>query len=373
MSTTTITQVAPLQQKAPKQGKLRYVAAGHMPQASPNLLHLPDASEIQDERFLTLHDMRPIPTVKELPAAANHAQLETHGFTAVHHPTTLHAAPHNSLSWRDPDLLEKYYLPETADMLRKITGCKHVVANGVLLRAAKGTDNDAVAIQVQRSNEDKQGVNGSELAGKRSDLELVTSFPQFIGFDPTQGGGQPSAKVHLDYTPSGARTHIRKLHPKFTEAAADIIKAEDALLAKGKDLKTNYKESNGPRWALYSIWRPLKTVRRDAIAVSDQRTIQPDDYVPTRMLFPYLGQPGVTGTHEIGSYLSRYSEGHKWFWIEEQKPEEVVIITFFDSDAEKDGGPASGGILHSSVELQGTEGQELRESVEIRCLCIWQR
>jgi hypothetical protein len=371
MSTTTITQAAPLQQTAPKKGKLRYVAAGHMPQASPHLFHLPESSEIQDERLLKLHNMRPLPTVKELPASVNHAQLETHGFTAVHHPTTLNAAPYNSLSWRDPDLLEKYYLPETADMLRQITGCKYVMADGVVLRADKGSDEDSVAIQVQRSNEGNQGGNGPEPASKRSQLDLVTGFPQFIGFDPAQGGGKPSAKVHLDYTPSGARTHLRKFHPKFTEAGADIIKSEDALIAEGKDLKTNYKESNGPRWAIYSIWRPLKTVRRDALAVSDQRTIHPDDYVPTVMKFPYLGQPGVTGTHDVDSYLSRYSESHKWFWVEEQKPEEVVVITFFDSDAEKDSGPSSRGVLHSSVELPGTEDQEVRESVELRCLCIW--
>jgi hypothetical protein len=371
MSTTTITSAASLQQTEPKKGKLRYVAAGHMPQASPHLFHLPDASDIQDERFLTLHNMRPIPTVKELPASAHHDLLETHGFTTVHHPTTLNAAPYTSMSWRNPDLLEKYYLPETADMLRQITGCKDVIPDGLVLRAAKGTDDDAVAIQVQRSNEGNQGGNAPEPARKRSQLDLVTNFPQFIGFDPTQGGGQPSAKVHLDYMPSGARTHLRKFHPKFTEAAADIIKAEDALIAEGRDLKSSYKESSGPRWAIYSIWRPLKIVRRDPLAVSDQRTIQPDDYVPTVMKFPYLGQPGVTGTHDIDCYLSRYSESHKWYWVEEQKPEEVTIVTFFDSAAEKEGGPASGGILHSSVELPGTEDQELRESVELRCLCIW--
>jgi len=371
MSTTTITQNGPVQQKVPTKGKLRYVAAGHVPQASPHLFHLPESSEIQDERLLTLHNMRPIPTVKELPTSVNHAQLESHGFTAVHHPTTLNAAPYDSLSWRDPDLLEKYYLPETADMLRQITGCKHVLPDALILRAAKGSDEDTVAMQVQRSNEGDKGGIEPEQARKRSQLDLVTGFPLFIGFDPTQGGGKPSAKVHLDYTPRGARTHLRKYHPQLTQAAADIIKTEDALLAEGKDLKTSYKESNGPRWAIYSIWRPLKIVRRDAIAVSDQRAVQPDDYVPTVMKFPFLGQPGATGTHDIDSYLSRYSESHRWFWIEEQKPEEAVIITFYDSNAEKNGGPASGGILHSSVELPGTEDQELRESLEVRCLCIW--
>lgn len=314
--------------------------------------------------------MRPIPTVKELPASPNHAQLETQGFTAVHHPTTLNAAPYTSLSWRDPDLLEKFYIPDTADMLRQITGCKHVIPDGLILRAGKETDDDAVAIHVQRTNEGLQVGDVPEATGKRSQLDLITNFPQFIGFDPTQGGGQPSAKVHLDYRPSGARTHLRKFHPKYTEAAADIIQAEDALLAEGKDLKTHYKTSSGPRWAIYSIWRPLKTVRRDAIAVNDQRTVQPEDYVGSRMLFPNLGQPGAAGIHDIDCYLSRYSEGHKWYWVEEQKPEEAVIITFFDSDAEKDGRP--GGILHSSVELPGTEDQETRESVELRCLCIWE-
>lgn len=365
-----------LQQTAPTKGKLRYVAAGHMPQASPHLFHLPESSEIQDERLLTLHNLRPIPTVKELPASATHAQLETHGFTAVHHPTTLNAAPYDSASWRDPDLLEKYYLPETADMLKQITGCKRVIADGLVLRAAKGSDDDTVAQQVQCSNEGAQGDddddgNKPKSARKRSQLELVTGFPQFIGFDPTQGGGKPSAKVHLDYTPRGARTHIRHYHPQFAAAAADIIHAEDALLAAGHDLKATYRESNGPRWAIYSIWRPLKTVRRDAIAVSDQRTIRPDDYVPTVMKFPYLGQPGVTGTHDIDSYLSRYSESHRWYWVEEQKPEDVVVITFYDSHAERDGGLASGGVLHSSVELPGTEDLEMRESLEVRCLCIW--
>jgi hypothetical protein len=275
------------------------------------------------------------------------------------------------LSWRDPDLVEKYYLPELGDMLRQVTGCKHVLPDALVLRADKGSDNDTVAQQVQRVNEGAQVGNKPEPTSKRSQLDLVTGFPQFIGFDPTQGGGKPSAKVHLDYTPSGARTHLRKYHPKLTEAAADIIKAENALLAEGKDLKTHYKDSDGPRWAIYSIWRPLKTVRRDAIAVSDQRAVQPDDYVPTIMKFPYLGQPEMTGTHDIDSYLSRYSEGHKWFWVKEQTPEEAVIITFYDSHAEKDGGPASGGILHSSVELPGTEDEELRESLEVRCLCIW--
>lgn len=371
MSTSTITQVAHQRQIASKKGKLRYVAEGHMPQACPHLFHLPEASEIRDERLLTLHDMRPIPTVKELPAAFDYPQLESHGFTAVHHPTTLNAAPYSSLSWRDPDLLEKYYLPDTADMLRQITGCKQVIPEAFVLRAAKGSDEDAVAIQVQRSNEGSQGEHGPEPARSRSQLDLVTGVPQFIGFDPTQGGGKPSAKVHLDYTPSGARTHLRKFHPKLTDAAADIIKVEDALLAEGKDLKDNYATSNGPRWAIYSIWRPLKIVRRDALAVSDQRTIRPNDYVPTIMKFPSLGLPGIPQTHDIDSYLSRYSESHKWFWIEEQKPEEVFVITFFDSDAEQEGGRASRGVLHSSVELPGTEDKELRESVELRCVCIW--
>ncbi|KAG9251281.1 GA4 desaturase [Emericellopsis atlantica] len=358
MSSTQVETVKTNLGPAPAEakGKLRYIAQGHLPRASPHNFHLPDMSEFGDERFLTLRSLRPIPTLQELPTCSHHVQLDTQGFTAILHPTPLHASPFGSHSFKNPELLKEHVIPNTADMLKQMTGCKTVITEALLLRSALWSATDSLA------------AHGS-VQGETADLE--TSFPQFIGFNPINGGASPASKVHLDYTPEGARTHIRKFHPNTTEASMDIIRHEDDLVAAGKVLSEDYKHGEGPRWALYSIWRPLKTVKRDPLAVADYRTYSNEDYVPVGVNTPCLGRPGTSETHSAECYLARHSQRHKWYWIDEQKPEEALVLKFFDSDSEEPHGVSAGGVLHSSVELPGTEGEEARESLEIRCLCIW--
>lgn len=43
-------------------------------------------------------------------------------------------------------------------------------------------------------------------------------------------GGFPTSKVHLDFAPSGARTHLRKYYGRLAEFACEIIEVEDKLL-----------------------------------------------------------------------------------------------------------------------------------------------
>ncbi|KAI1417351.1 hypothetical protein F5Y13DRAFT_177208 [Hypoxylon sp. FL1857] len=351
----TVTDTSKSLDAVPPLGKLRYVAGGHVPQASPHNLHLPDLSEFGDERFLPLYSVRPIPTVSELPKSINSAQLDTHGFTAVHHTTALHESPYSSGSFKDPELLKQYLIPDTAEMIKQITGCKTVVTEFLLLRTSVWTPTDSLATH---------GEDAMEAS------ELETGFPQFVGFNPKHGGASPASKIHLDFSPNGARTHIRRFHPDFAKAAADIICHEDSLLAAGKDLKESYKSSGGPRWALYSIWRPLKTVKRDPLAVIDNRSFTEEDCIPVNVQFPSLGT-GSNETYVSESLLARYSDKHRWYWIDKQTPQDVLVLRFFDSDAEADGRVSAGGTFHSSVELPGMENEAPRESLEIRCLCIW--
>ncbi|KAI0123975.1 hypothetical protein BJ170DRAFT_637762 [Xylariales sp. AK1849] len=352
----------------PVVGKLRYVAPGHTPEASPHNFHLPAISEFKDERLLPLHSMRAVPSISKLPSAAGHAQIHTHGFTAILHSTTLHNPPYNVLSWKDPNLLRDYYVPDTAEMLKQVIGCKSVLTEACLLRSTVWTESDALATHGGHVN----GIDTADETARANEIsELEVGFPQFIGFNPLQGGVSPAPKVHLDYAPNGARAHIRNYHPELTKAAADIIRTEDSLTAADRSLKDNYQNSGGPRWALFSVWRPLQAVKRDPLALGDQRTFDAEHYIPVKVKTPCLGRSGVSETHDAEGYPARYSEGHKWYWIDEQKPEEVLIIRLFDSDAEKEGGKASGGTLHSSVDLPGTEGEEARESLELRCLCVW--
>lgn len=53
--------------------------------------------------------------------------------------------------------------------------------------------------------------------------------------------------------------------------AQHIIDAEDAQ-SRGEDLKA-------PRYAAYSVWRPLRTVKRDPLAVCDYRSIDKDELI----------------------------------------------------------------------------------------------
>ncbi|KAI0475527.1 GA4 desaturase [Xylariaceae sp. FL0804] len=391
---------------SPVLGRLRYVEAGHVPEPSPHNYHLPALSEFGDERLLPLHSLRPLPTVEELASATGHAQLHTHGFTAVHHPTTLHRAPHHGRlsAWKDPALLSRHYVPDTVDMMRRITGCRAVVTESLLLRSALWTETDALATHAcagEVEAQTPQGTEGNkaeqEDARRRTELKAADTyppllsadaFPQFIGFDPRAGGASPAPKVHQDYAPAGARTHIRKYHPQLAAAAAAVIRAEDRCRSSSSSSASASASAaagyDGPRWALYSVWRPLRRVRRDPLALGDARTFADADYVPLAVKTPNLGlgpdsasgeEAEAGTTHDALGYVARWAPGHRWCWVPDQDPEEVLVIGLFDSAHEAEeaggGGRGAGGALHSSVELPGREGEKARLSLELRCLCLW--
>jgi len=164
---------------------------------------------------------------------------------------------------------------------------------------------------------------------------------------------------------------LRKYHDKTTAFASEVTKAEDKLLAEGisnLEIKNHY---NGPRWAMFSVWRPLKTVKRDPLALSDCRTFPKEDYVDFKVLFPTGVEEEESDTHRTEVYLAYGSDNHSWHWISNQQSDEVLVIQLFDSEAEKNGLGVAGGVMHSSVELDGTQEEEARESIEVRCMVIW--
>ncbi|KJZ70018.1 hypothetical protein HIM_10599 [Hirsutella minnesotensis 3608] len=366
MSTTTVTATATATATATEtqpqgtvqgtvQGKLRYLAPGHAPKPSEHHGHFPDVAEFGDERMMTLLSLRPLPLVHELPLWHHHAQLHTHGFTAVRHSTTLSQQQHGYNSFKDPQKLRQYLVPETVDMLKQVTGCKTVVSDILLLRNCVPTAVDSIA------HADQATTPSAEM-----DFEL----PRLVGFDSVHGGAAPANKIHLDYSTKGARIYIRNFHPKVTEAAAGVIRHEDALTEAGASLKETYGASGGPRWALYSVWRPLKTVRRDPLAAIDFTTVDDDDYVSFAVPAATQGGPDMGKPYAGEAFSATHSKRHQWYWIDSQTPEEVLILRFFDSTAEGQSRTA-GGVLHSSVELPGTADQPARESIELRCLCVW--
>ena len=122
------------------------------------------------------------------------------------------------------------------------------------------------------------------------------------------------------------------------------------------------------RWQSYNLWRPIKPVKRDALAVLDTRTFTRDQLVSASfdrgdghivsMDWLTCGLPAGEADEELK---------HRWFYMSEQQPDEVVAFKIYDND------PAakSNGTPHSAVHIPGTEDEETRQSIELRCFAIF--
>lgn len=63
-------------------------------------------------------------------------------------------------------------------------------------------------------------------------------------------------------------------------------------------------------------------------------------------------------------------EALKFYYMPEQKTNELCIIRFADSASAEDKSVAAG-CIHCSPNIPGTENEEVRESVETRVYCFW--
>lgn len=145
----------------------------------------------------------------------------------------------------------------------------------------------------------------------------------------------PAHSVHSDFTPAGALRHLESVIPDAEE--------REQLLKR--------------RVLIINVWRPLKTVQRDPLAVCDWATLDwRKDRLANRMVLPH-------GWHELGKYAFR--ESQQWFYLSQQQPQEVLIFTQFDSESEQAGG---GGMTvpHTAFKVPGTDMLPARESIEIK-------
>ncbi|ETS86635.1 hypothetical protein PFICI_00463 [Pestalotiopsis fici W106-1] len=209
--------------------------------------------------------------------------------------------------------------------------------------------------------------------------------------------------------------YMPEYHRNLALATEPVIEAENKLLKSGvrwEELKLHYgngdAETGIPRFALFSVWRSLKTVRRDPLAVASCATFPTSDYVAIdliqpsgRFIPPHLSQiidpsnpqGGSSGddhanddeapTHLSNSYLAYEPSGgnsHDWHFISNQEPEDVLIIQLFDNEMEaleaakqeNKSEPSVGGVIHSAFELEGQDDSvEARESLEVRVVAIW--
>ncbi|KAF2151795.1 hypothetical protein K461DRAFT_279312 [Myriangium duriaei CBS 260.36] len=302
--------------------------------------------------------------------------LQTHGFTAIRHQTQLR----DVADFDNVEKLDDIYFPEVQDLVKRVTGAKHVfITNSMIRKSASPSDNHA-----------KPPAQPAPLVASRTGVALMSNrIP-------------PARVAHLDYTPLGARQVIRSWRKDINEKAVEkgIIAAEDALCANhGVDAACegsdhiiaegyNTPSSDATRYAAFSVWRPLATVQRDPLAMLPARDFERhtsagdspfvcstyDIKVPGDKALggDFLRQLGMLKVKRVDkAQIEKASEDLKWYYIDRQTADEIMIVKFFDSLALGKDAVEAQAPIHGSPDVEGSEGGEARQSIEVRCVGIW--
>lgn len=107
-----------------------------------------------------------------------------------------------------------------------------------------------------------------------------------------------------------------------------------------------------PTDAPAQVWRPLKTVRRDPLAVAAADSVAEEDLVPAKTIYP---------DHVSETWTVTASPAHRWHFRHAQRPDEVLLIKCFDSLHS-----VARRAPHSAFVDPAGVGREARESVEVR-------
>lgn len=144
----------------------------------------------------------------------------------------------------------------------------------------------------------------------------------------------PANSVHSDFTPAGAMKQLEN------------VIADDS--EREKMLKDH-------RLYIINVWRPLKPITRDPLAICDWKSVDWNrDWICRRFIYP-------SGWSELGSPM--YHPDHQWYWLSDQQPDEALVFVQFDSERVEEGGMTTS---HSAfVDPDFTDGPP-RESMEIK-------
>ncbi|KAI1804816.1 amino acid permease-domain-containing protein [Daldinia bambusicola] len=143
----------------------------------------------------------------------------------------------------------------------------------------------------------------------------------------------PVNRVHIDQTYSAALSRVP--HHLPAEEASELLKG---------------------RVQIINVWRPIKTVLRDPLAVAEADSVGEEELVPIPLIYP--NRRGET-------FAVKHAAGHRWFYKYGLAPQEVLLIKCFDS---KTDGRARR-VPHTAFE-DPSAGPEVpkRESIEVRAL-----
>lgn len=152
--------------------------------------------------------------------------------------------------------------------------------------------------------------------------------------------------MHIDQSYSGAELILRKNLPSQA----------DAILGSGR------------RWQIINLWRPIRTIYKDPLAVAAAHSIPEGDLIEAKVI--YTKQPPPLNENRTWTILP--NEKHEWYYKNEQKSDEVLLIKCFDSKVEEGLARRAPHCAFKDPEREGNEFAD-RESVEIRAVLVYDK
>jgi hypothetical protein len=172
----------------------------------------------------------------------------------------------------------------------------------------------------------------------------------------------PTEKGVLDS--HGRWQDIPSGHP-HVDYAGDASALSGTLLELSLPPHINSLFSTSTRYAFLNAWRPLKTVRKDPLAVCDATTVPDSDY---QIRLREFSRTGNKSKNYVLSHAEMEGQKHEWWYMSDMQPWEMVVFKGLDSQREKAGWRCP----HTAFRVERTEGEEARESVEARLVCFWE-
>lgn len=118
------------------------------------------------------------------------------------------------------------------------------------------------------------------------------------------------------------------------------------------------------RFAFLGMWRPLKTVYRDPLAVCDATTVPPTDY---QVRLREFSRTGIKSANYVMSHVAEVPL-HQWYYMSNMRDDEIVVFKGYDTKRDSAGWRCP----HTAIRIPGTENEDPRESIEARVVCFWE-
>ncbi|AEO55832.1 hypothetical protein MYCTH_2057467 [Thermothelomyces thermophilus ATCC 42464] len=226
--------------------------------------------------------------------------LDGHGFQIVRHES-------KEKDFLDEEQIKSIYYPETEQLLKNVTGATRVFIFDHTIRREK-----------------QPGVSDAAFRG-------------------------PVRNVHIDQS---YKASVERVRYHLAEEAEQLLQKRFQII-NVRDPPTTHSTR------ALSVWRPIKTILKDPLAIADAHSVPDSDLVGAALIYPH--RDGET-------YAVKPNPRHRWYFKYTQRPDEVTLIKCYDSATEPG---IARRVPHSSFIDPAEEDKPQRESIEVRTLVFY--